>query len=164
MVLKTGFNTTERILFVQYLFPKPVGFKFYEDSFKYIGFMALIAAIGFAYSTYNFLSSLRSTKKLMILRALDIITTVVPPALPATLTISTTFAISRLEKPNLLHRSLEVNIGENSMCYAFDKTGTDRRWVRCVGRSVANNATGRKEIILTIWKAKLRLFAESGLQ
>lgn len=41
----------------------------------------------------------------MILRALDIITIVVPPALPATLTIGTTFAISRLKITNILYCS-----------------------------------------------------------
>lgn len=48
----------------------------------------------------------------MILRALDIITIVVPPALPATLTIGTTFAISRLKKLQIFCIApTRVNIG-----------------------------------------------------
>lgn len=35
---------------------------------------------------------------MIIVRALDLITIVVPPALPATLTIGTNFALSRLKK------------------------------------------------------------------
>lgn len=38
---------------------------------------------------------------LIIVRALDLITIVVPPALPATLTIGTNFALSRLKKRDI---------------------------------------------------------------
>jgi len=38
---------------------------------------------------------------LIIIRALDLITIVVPPALPATLTIGTNFALSRLKKQSI---------------------------------------------------------------
>lgn len=38
---------------------------------------------------------------LIIVRALDLITIVVPPALPATLTIGTNFALSRLKKQSI---------------------------------------------------------------
>lgn len=69
MALKTGFNTTKGSLVRSMMFPKPTGFKFYRDSFKYIGFMTVIAALGFTYSTYNFIK-LGLSKRLMILRAL----------------------------------------------------------------------------------------------
>lgn len=148
MVLKTGFNTTKGSLVRSMLFPKPVGFKFYEDSFKYIGFMALIAALGFTYSTYNFIK-LGLPKKLMLLRALDIITIVVPPALPATLTIGTTFAISRLKKLQIFCIApTRVNIGGKLDVLCFDKTGTlTEDGLDVLGVHIANNATGRKEII-----------------
>lgn len=38
---------------------------------------------------------------LIVVRALDLITIVVPPALPATLTIGTNFALARLKKKNI---------------------------------------------------------------
>ncbi|KAG5460206.1 MAG: hypothetical protein BJ554DRAFT_7772, partial [Olpidium bornovanus] len=63
--------------------------------------------------------------RLIIVRALDLITIVVPPALPATMSIGTGFAISRLRKANIFCISPpRVNIcGKlNAMC--FDKTGT----------------------------------------
>lgn len=148
MVLKTGFNTTKGSLVRSMLFPKPVGFKFYEDSFKYIGFMALIAAIGFTYSTYNFIK-LGLPKKLMLLRALDIITIVVPPALPATLTIGTTFAVNRLKKLQIFCIApTRVNIGGKLDVLCFDKTGTlTEDGLDVLGVHVANNASGRKEIV-----------------
>lgn len=61
----------------------------------------------------------------MILRALDLITIVVPPALPATLSIGTSFAISRLKKLGIFCISPpRVNIGGKVDCMCFDKTGT----------------------------------------
>lgn len=60
-----------------------------------------------------------------MLRALDLITIVVPPALPATLTIGTTFAIERLRKKGIFCISPNrVNIGGKINVVCFDKTGT----------------------------------------
>lgn len=148
MAVKTGFNTTKGSLVRSMLFPKPTGFKFYEDSFKYIGFMTIIAAIGFTYSTYNFIQ-LGLSKRVMILRALDIITIVVPPALPATLTIGTTFAINRLKKLDIFCIApTRVNIGGKLDVLCFDKTGTlTEDGLDVLGVHVANNASGRKEIV-----------------
>lgn len=124
LVVKTGFATTKGSLLRSMLFPKPMGFKFYEDSFKYIGFMTLIALFGFIFSTYNFIQ-LGLSKSVIILRALDIVTIVVPPALPATLTIGTSFALSRLKKNNIsCIAPTRVNIGGKLDVLCFDKTGT----------------------------------------
>jgi cation-transporting ATPase 13A3/4/5 len=124
LVVKTGFSTTKGSLLRSMLFPKPTGFKFYEDSFKYIGFMTCIAFVGFIFSTYNFLK-LGLDYRTIILRALDIITIVVPPALPATLTIGTSFALSRLKSKNVYCIApTRVNIGGKLDVLCFDKTGT----------------------------------------
>ncbi|KAH3682711.1 hypothetical protein WICPIJ_006317 [Wickerhamomyces pijperi] len=124
LVVKTGFATTKGSLLRSMLFPKPTGFKFYEDSFKYIGFMTLIAMVGFVFSTYNFIKLGLSTR-VIILRALDIVTIVVPPALPATLTIGTSFALSRLKKKDIFCIApTRVNVGGKLDVLCFDKTGT----------------------------------------
>lgn len=148
MVVKTGFNTTKGSLVRSMLFPKPTGFKFYEDSFKYIGFMTFIAFIGFIYSTYNFIKLGLSTR-IMVLRALDIITIVVPPALPATLTIGTTFAINRLKKKLIFCISpTRVNVGGKLDVLCFDKTGTlTEDGLDILGIHATCNAVGRKEIV-----------------
>ena len=77
MVVRTGFSTTKGALVRSMLFPKPSGFKFYQDSFKYIGVMAIIAVVGFTICTANFIR-MHLEMNLIILRALDIITIVVP--------------------------------------------------------------------------------------
>ncbi|KAK9453672.1 hypothetical protein V1511DRAFT_462087 [Dipodascopsis uninucleata] len=124
MVVRTGFNTTKGALVRSMLFPKPTGFKFYRDSFKYIAFMSLMAAAGFVFYTITFIR-LGLPTSLIIFRALDLITIVVPPALPATLTIGTNIALSRLKKRNIFCISPNrVNVGGKLDVICFDKTGT----------------------------------------
>ena len=106
------------------LFPKPSGFKFYRDSFRYISVMGVVAIFGFVASFVNFVR-LELAWHLIIIRALDLITIVVPPALPATLTIGTNFALSRLRKKQIFCiSSRRVNVGGKLDIICFDKTGT----------------------------------------
>lgn len=124
MVVRTGFNTTKGALVRSMLFPKPSGFKFYRDSFRYISVMAIIALIGFVASFINFVH-LGLAWHLIVVRALDLITIVVPPALPATLTIGTSFALSRLKQKQIFCISPQrVNVGGKLDVVCFDKTGT----------------------------------------
>ncbi|KAF4634651.1 hypothetical protein G7Y89_g3450 [Cudoniella acicularis] len=124
MTVRTGFNTTKGALVRSMLFPKPSGFKFYRDSFRYISVMGGIAMLGFVASFVNFVR-LKLTWHLIIVRALDLITIVVPPALPATLTIGTNFALSRLRKKQIFCISPQrVNVGGKLDIVCFDKTGT----------------------------------------
>ena len=61
----------------------------------------------------------------IIIRALDLITIIVPPALPATLTIGTSFALSRLRKKEIFCISPNrVNVAGTVDVMCFDKTGT----------------------------------------
>ncbi|EIW73562.1 hypothetical protein TREMEDRAFT_67419 [Tremella mesenterica DSM 1558] len=124
MVTRTGFNTTKGALIRSMLFPKPMGFKFYRDSMNFIGVLAIIAGLGFAVSAVQFVR-MGIHWHTILLRALDLITIVVPPALPATLTIGTTFAIERLRKSGIFCISPNrVNIGGKINVICFDKTGT----------------------------------------
>ena len=55
IVVRTGFSTTKGSLVRSMLFPKPSGFKFYRDSFRYISVMASVAGVGFIASFVNFI-------------------------------------------------------------------------------------------------------------
>ncbi|KIM94990.1 hypothetical protein OIDMADRAFT_171985 [Oidiodendron maius Zn] len=124
MTVRTGFNTTKGALVRSMLFPKPSGFKFYRDSFRYISVMGGVAMLGFIVSFVNFVR-LKLAWHLIIVRALDLITIVVPPALPATLTIGTNFALARLRKKEIFCISPQrVNVGGKLDIICFDKTGT----------------------------------------
>ncbi|KAI0051214.1 P-type ATPase [Auriscalpium vulgare] len=124
MVARTGFNTTKGALVRSMLFPKPMGFKFYRDSIRFIMVLAGIAGLGFCASAVQFVR-LGVRWHTILIRALDLITVVVPPALPATLSIGTSFALSRLRRSGIFCISPNrINVaGKINVC-CFDKTGT----------------------------------------
>ncbi|KAG8864475.1 hypothetical protein FRB96_004978 [Tulasnella sp. 330] len=124
LVVRTGFNTTKGSLVRSMIFPKPMGFKFYRDSIRFIGFLAGLAGLGFLISAFKFIE-LGVPWKTICLRALDLITVVVPPALPATLSIGTSFAIGRLRKSSIYCISPNrINVAGKINVVCFDKTGT----------------------------------------
>ncbi|KIK97368.1 hypothetical protein PAXRUDRAFT_765457 [Paxillus rubicundulus Ve08.2h10] len=124
LVVRTGFNTTKGALIRSMLFPKPMGFKFYRDSIRFIGVLTGIAGLGFCASAVQFIR-LGIRWDTILIRALDLITIVVPPALPATLSIGTSFAIGRLRKLGIFCISpTRVNVGGKINICCFDKTGT----------------------------------------
>lgn len=55
LVVRTGFNTTKGSLVRSMIFPKPMGFKFYRDSIRFIGFLAGLAGLGFLISAFKFI-------------------------------------------------------------------------------------------------------------
>jgi len=150
LVVRTGFNTTKGALVRSMLFPKPSGFKFYRDSFRYISVMACIAGVGFIASFFNFIR-LGLAWHLIIVRALDLITIVVPPALPATLTIGTNFALQRLKQKMIFCISPQrVNVGGKIDIMCFDKTGTlTEDGLDVLGTRVVQGPTGRFSEIQT---------------
>lgn len=124
MATQTGFLTAKGRLVQSILFPRPNNFRFYRDSMIFIGIMGVIAAIGFAISVLNFIIH-GEDLSLIIGRALDIITVVVPPALPATMAIGTVFALKRLEARSIFCISPpKINIASKVDVFCFDKTGT----------------------------------------
>lgn len=123
-VVRTGFSTSKGDLVRSILFPKPLGFKFYQDSLKFIGVLFMIALVGMSYGI-AILKYHRVKVTELIIRALDIITIVVPPALPAAMTVGTVYAQSRLKKKSIYCISPpRINIGGKLKLICFDKTGT----------------------------------------
>ncbi|KAL2021190.1 hypothetical protein VTK56DRAFT_7377 [Thermocarpiscus australiensis] len=150
MVVRTGFNTTKGALVRSMLFPKPSGFKFYRDSFRYISVMACVALVGFSASLVNFIR-LRLEWHLIVVRALDLITIVVPPALPATLTIGTNFALGRLKAKQIFCISPQrVNVAGKLDLMCFDKTGTlTEEGLDILGVRVVSRTNNRFSDIIT---------------
>ena len=60
------------------LFPKPSGFKFYKDAFRYISVMAVVAVIVFIASFINFLRLGVSSRKVFILQSLLVVVGMAP--------------------------------------------------------------------------------------
>ncbi|KAK4877755.1 hypothetical protein RN001_010261 [Aquatica leii] len=124
IVLRTGFLTSKGELVRSILYPTPTDFKFDQDSYKVIGILTVIAVIG---ATYTVVS--KSTRSIdlsyIIIKALDLITTVIPPALPYAITVGKLHALRRLKKQDIFCiNSRVINVSGTVDCMCFDKTGT----------------------------------------
>lgn len=122
---RTGFSTMKGQLLQSILFPKPIAFSFYSDSLKYVYMLAGLAVVGFIFSLYSQIRAGMSTYYI-VTRALDLITVVLPPALPATLSIGTMFALQRLKTRHQIHciSPSKINVASKIDVVCFDKTGT----------------------------------------
>lgn len=123
-VMRTGFNTSKGELIKSILFPQPVGFQFYEDSVKFVTGLFCVAAIGMAYCVRLYLR--RDVEiEAVLLRTLDIITIVIPPALPLAMTAGTVYSQARLKRKNIFCISPQrINVCGKLKLVCFDKTGT----------------------------------------
>lgn len=58
-VIRTGLQTNRGALVAAILYPPPADFKFDQDSYRFIGILALIAFLGFV---YTIVTKVRDTK------------------------------------------------------------------------------------------------------
>lgn len=124
LVVRVGFQTAKGELIRSIMFPKPVDFRFNRQIHKFIGVLACLATIGFLYSVI--IKTQRGADlKTILISALDLITIVIPPALPAAMTIGIIYAQSRLKSNKIFCISpRSINISGCINCVCFDKTGT----------------------------------------
>ncbi|CAH0381371.1 unnamed protein product, partial [Bemisia tabaci] len=124
VVLRTGFLTTKGSLIRSILYPPPADFKFDKDTHKFLWILSVIAALGLIYTVMS--KTLRGVQNnAIILKALDIVTIVIPPALPAAMTVGKIYALSRLKKGHIsCINSRVINVTGSIDCVCFDKTGT----------------------------------------
>lgn len=124
VVVRTGFNTSKGGLVRSIMYPPPVDFKFEQDSYRFVILLAGIASIGVIYTIVT--KIMRGIGgNTITLEALDLITIVVPPALPAAMTVGRMVAQRRLEKNKIYCTSPRtINVSGSIDCICFDKTGT----------------------------------------
>lgn len=124
VVTQTGFCTAKGGLVSSILHPRPLSFKFYKHSMKFVAALSVVALLG---TIYSIVILLRNQVPLgeIVIRALDVVTVAVPPALPAAMTMCTLYAQSRLESQGVfcIHPP-RINLGGKLRLVCFDKTGT----------------------------------------
>ncbi|NXU54138.1 AT132 ATPase, partial [Turnix velox] len=121
VVTRTGFCTAKGDLISSILYPKPVSFKFYKDAVKFVLFLAILAFIGTLYSVLILVKNQVPVGQIII-RALDLITVIVPPALPAAMTVGTIYAQNRLKKRGIFCISPpRINLCGKIRLVCFDK-------------------------------------------
>eukprot|EP00116_Pleurobrachia_bachei_P000600 sb/3460862/ len=124
IVIRTGFNTFKGSLIRSILCPKPIKFDFETDAKRFITMLSFFAACGFIYTAYISLKLGGSIGKTLRL-GLDLVTVVVPPALPAALTIGVLYAVQRLKSYKIFCiEPQRINFCGKIQYICFDKTGT----------------------------------------
>lgn len=124
VVTRTGFCTAKGGLVSSILHPRPISFKFYKHSMKFVAALSVLALLGTIYSIIILYRS-RVPVNEIVIRALDLVTVVVPPALPAAMTVCTLYAQSRLRAQGIFCiQPLRINLGGKLRLVCFDKTGT----------------------------------------
>jgi cation-transporting ATPase 13A3/4/5 len=124
LVTRTGYLTSKGDLVRSILYPYPVDFKFEADSYKFIMVMATIATAGMVYTLAKMIIDEEPWNEI-ILEVFDLVTIVVPPALPAAMTIGVVIAQKRLERMGIFCISPRtINVSGSTDCVCFDKTGT----------------------------------------
>ncbi|XP_037129788.1 cation-transporting ATPase 13A2 isoform X1 [Syngnathus acus] len=124
VVTGTGFFTAKGNLISSILYPQPTSFRFYRDAAKFLVILGFLALIGTIYS-FVILSNYDMSWFSVVIRVLDIVTIVVPPALPAAITVGTIYAQNRLKRQGIFCISPpRINVCGKVSLFCFDKTGT----------------------------------------
>lgn len=123
-VLRTSFSTLKGQLVRSIMYPKPVDKDTTRDTFVFIAVLGAIAGVGFVYTIVQMIVRGESWGHIVV-RSLDIITIVVPPALPAAMSVGIMNATRRLKNQRIFCTSpTTINTcGQINVC-CFDKTGT----------------------------------------
>lgn len=82
MVIRTGYLTSKGELVRSILFPKPVDFQFNRHIYRFIQCLAIVALCGFTYTVILKFHRGVALRKIF-LKAIDLVTIIIPPALPA---------------------------------------------------------------------------------
>nr|CUU97387.1 hypothetical transcript [Hymenolepis microstoma] len=124
VVLRTGFLTVKGGLVRAILHPRPLDIDFTLDSLRFLSIMAVIAIAGSVY-TWLILYHFKFSIGVLVRKSLDILTIVVPPALPAVMTTGLYLAQTRLKKLEIFCiNPSAINVAGTLNTVVFDKTGT----------------------------------------
>lgn len=124
VAVRTGWSTSKGGLVRSILYPPPVDYRFERDSYRWVCLLAGVAGLGFLYTVVT--KALRGiSARDLVLEALDLVTIVVPPALPAAMTVGRLYAQQRLRADNIFCIAPRtINVSGSVDCVCFDKTGT----------------------------------------
>lgn len=124
-VVRTGFESVKGRLVLSVLYPHPLPFKFMAQSLYFIGILFAAAMFGFGINAWQMLLDPEMDIATVVQRGCDMVTIVVPPALPLALSVGVMYAVITLRKERVVCIApSKVNLAGKVNCVCFDKTGT----------------------------------------
>ncbi|KAJ3386118.1 hypothetical protein HDU92_002678 [Lobulomyces angularis] len=124
IVVSTGFSSTKGNLFRSILYPNEIEFKFYQDAYKFLFMLSIVALIAFINNLAQGLKNKTPILEILV-QSFDLITIAVPPALPLVLTVGIGFSLTRLKKKKIFCIDPErINFAGSVDLMCWDKTGT----------------------------------------
>ncbi|KAK4303561.1 hypothetical protein Pmani_024421 [Petrolisthes manimaculis] len=124
LVINTGFYTARGELVQSILYPRPHHLYLYWDLLYLLAAFLVLGVAAVIWSGFIWRSAGASWKE-SILYSLDLLTFVVPPIIPATITAITTWAQQRLRRKNIFCLSSHYITPAGTVdLICFDKTGT----------------------------------------
>ncbi|WBW73963.1 Ca2+/Mn2+ transporting P-type ATPase P5 type Cta5 [Schizosaccharomyces osmophilus] len=124
IAIRTGFSSRKGQLIRDLLYPQARVSQLYKDSMSFLKLMIIFSLFSvFFLALYLYRHKAHFSH--IILRSLDVVTILIPPALPATLSIGIANAIYRLSQRCILTSNPEcISTAGNTDIFIFDKTGT----------------------------------------
>ncbi|XP_065648020.1 polyamine-transporting ATPase 13A3-like [Hydra vulgaris] len=124
LVVRTGFYTLKGDLIRSIVYPTPIHFTFSSDVVKFLLCISVLAILSFIYTAFTFIKKGLSKSEIFI-HALDLVTVVIPAALPLILSIGLMNASRRLNTKKIYCVDPNrINICGKVKLVLFDKTGT----------------------------------------
>lgn len=125
MVVRTGFETVKGRLILSILYPTPLPFKFMNQTLKFLALLFFLAMLGFIVNAIVVRQQGGGWGKI-IQKGADMVTIVVPPALPLAITAGAMYALLALRKHHKISciSPNRINLAGKVNCILFDKTGT----------------------------------------
>ncbi|XP_053566201.1 probable cation-transporting ATPase 13A4 [Bombina bombina] len=124
VVLQTGFNTAKGDLVRVILYNKPINIKLYREAVKFVLGLLVLALLSVIYTVVVHTLAGASIREIVLFSFL-ILTMVMNPGLPGTLTLGLLYAQTRLKKLGIFCISPQrIIISGQLNLICFDKTGT----------------------------------------
>ena len=124
MVKNTGFLTTKGGLIRDILYPKPINYSFDADSYKMIALMVAVCVICTG-CAIPFMIQNGAPWQYVVECAATLMTTAIPPALPAALSCGVFVAMTQIKRKEIYCTSPNrINLAGQVQTFIFDKTGT----------------------------------------
>ncbi|XP_066913199.1 polyamine-transporting ATPase 13A3-like [Clytia hemisphaerica] len=125
LVVRTNFCTLKGRLIRRIIHPKALKFQAYREAFRFLGFLGFLGIIGMIFSFVVLGRQGQITIGELVVNSLDVITIIVPPGLPACLSVGIIFALNKLKAHDIFCiDSQRINMCGDLNLFVFDKTGT----------------------------------------